>query len=110
MVLETVPIATTGTYTIQISDAGGALGVYAIQAYLNSYVKQGTSNITIGTATDISSSSYILGPGNADRLAVVGSLPAGRAHTGDAFVSARYYGFYDRRDVSRFCGSTPPGM
>ena len=67
-----------------------------IQAYLNSYVKQGTSNITIGTATDISSSSFVLGPGNADRLAVVGSLPAQTSlQTGDVFVSARYEVFYD---------------
>ena len=51
VVLETVPIATTGTYTIQISDAGGSPGLYSVQAYLNSYLKQGTSNFTIGTAT-----------------------------------------------------------
>ena len=95
VVLETVPLATTGTYTIQISDAGGALGVYDITAYLNSYLKQGTSNFTIGTATDISSSSYVLGPGNADRLAVVGSLPTDVVQPGDAFVTARFYGFYN---------------
>ena len=38
--LETVPIATTGTYTIQISDANGNIGLYSIQAYLNSYLKR----------------------------------------------------------------------
>jgi methionine-rich copper-binding protein CopC len=86
--LETAPIATTGTYTIQISDANGNLGLYDIQAYLNSYLKVGTSNDTIATAQDISSSSYLLGPGNADRLAVVGSLPAGAIHSGDAFVAS----------------------
>ena len=30
-------------------DVGGALGTYNIQAYLNSYVKQGTSNLSIGS-------------------------------------------------------------
>jgi len=73
--LETVPVDSTGTYTIQISDAGGNLGLYSIQAYLNSYIKQGTSNDTIGTAQDLSSSSYLLGPGDADRLGVVDPNP-----------------------------------
>jgi len=92
--LETVPVASTGTYTIQISDAGGNLGLYSIQAYLNSYIKQGTSNDTIGTAQDLSSSSYLLGPGDADRLAVVGSLPSNIITPGTVFVSSRYYGDY----------------
>ena len=85
-VLETVPVATGGVYTIQVSDAGGNLGLYSVQAYLNSYVKTGTSNVSIGTAQDISGSSYFLGPGNADRLAVVGQpLPVGPSF-GDALV------------------------
>ncbi len=66
-------------YKIQISDAGGNLGLYSVQAYLNAYVKTGTSNISIGTAQDISGSSYLLGPGDADRLGVVGSLPTIRS-------------------------------
>ena len=88
-VIENAAAATTGNYTIQIKDAGGSLGLYSIQAYLNSYVKQGTSNLSIGTAQDISGSSYVLGTGNADRLAVVGSLPTGRLQTGDVFVASR---------------------
>jgi hypothetical protein len=77
--LETVPVATTGTYEIHISDAGGALGTYNIQAYLNTYLKQGGSNVSIGTALDLSSSSYLLGPGNADRLAVLYDAPGGNS-------------------------------
>jgi protocatechuate 3,4-dioxygenase beta subunit len=88
--LETVPVATTGSYTIQVSDANGNLGLYGIQLYLNSYLKVGTSNLSIATATDISGSSFVLGPGNADRLAVVGSLPAHVIHNGDAFVAASF--------------------
>ena len=74
-VIETAPVATTGTYTIKVSDAGGNVGLYSIQAYLNSYVKQGNSNGTIGTAQDLTSSSYVLGSGNADRLGVVDPNP-----------------------------------
>ena len=60
-----------------------------IQAYLNSFVKQGTSNLSIPTAADLSGSSYLLGPGNADRLAVVGSLSAGDLQPGDVFVASQ---------------------
>ncbi len=93
-VIETAPVTTTGTYTIAISDANGNLGLYSIQAYLNSYVKQGTSNDTIATAQDISGSSYLLGSGDADRLGVVGSLPSNVLNVGDVYVSSRFYGFY----------------
>ena len=93
--LETVPITTTGTYTIEISDANGNTGLYSIQAYLNSYVEAGHLESSIPTAVDITSSSYLLGPGNADRLAAVGSLPTNILNVGDVFVSSRYYGFYN---------------
>ena len=93
-VIETAAIATTGTYTIVISDANGNVGQYSVQAYLNSYVKEGTSNSTIATADDISGSSYELTPGDADRLGVVGSLPTDVLSVGDVFVSSRYYGSY----------------
>ncbi len=85
VVIENAPAATTGTYTIQISDSSGNLGLYSIQAYLNSYVKQGTSNDTIGTAQNINPSSYTLSSGS-NRLGLVGSLPAGTLQPGDAFV------------------------
>ena len=71
--IETAPVATTGIYTIKIKDINGNIGLYTIQAYLNSYVKQGT-NATIAAAEDISGSSYALSPGTADRLAVVGTI------------------------------------
>ena len=93
-VIETAAISTTGTYTIAISDANGNLGLYSVQAYLNSYVKQGTSNLSIATAQDLTSSSYVLDSSGSDRLAVVGSLPTGVINTGDVYVSSRYYGFY----------------
>ncbi len=93
-VIETAAVATTGIYTIEISDANGNLGLYSIQAYLNSFVKQGTSNDTIATADDISGSSYSLGSGYADRLGVVGSLPSNLVSVGDVYVSSRYYGDY----------------
>ena len=81
-VIETIAISTGGVYTIQVSDAGGNTGAYSIQAELNAYVKTGTSNVSIGTAQDLSSSSIALGSGTADRLAVVGSLPTRRPDDG----------------------------
>ena len=61
---------TTGTYTIEIvSDQNGNNGQYTIQATLNAFVKQGTSNDTIGTAQDLTGTSFGLGHGGADRLA-----------------------------------------
>jgi protocatechuate 3,4-dioxygenase beta subunit len=94
VVIETISAATTGTYKIGISDANGNIGQYSIQAYLNTYVKQGTSNDTIATAQDLSGASYGLDSVGSDRLAVVGSLPANFLSNGDAYVSSRYWGFY----------------
>ena len=93
-VIETAAIGTTGTYTIAIFDANGNIGQYSIQAYLNSFVKQGTSNDTIPTAQDLTPSSYGLDSLGDDRLAAVGSLPANVINPGDVYVSARYYGDY----------------
>ena len=54
----------------------GNVGQYSIQATLNAFVKTGTSNDTIGTAQDLTGTSYGLGSGGADRLGAVGSLPS----------------------------------
>ena len=93
-VIETAPAATTGTYTIAISDLNGNVGQYSIEATLNAFVKTGTSNDTIATAQDLTGSSYGLDSNGDDRLAAVGSLPTNVVNTGDVYVSARYYGFY----------------
>ncbi len=93
-VIETAPVTTTGTYTIVVYDVNGNIGQYSIQATLNAFVKTGTSNDSIATAQDLTGSSYSLGTGGADRLGAVGSLP-NYLSTGDVFVSARYYGFYE---------------
>ena len=93
-VIQTAPIATGGTYTIQISDAAGTLGLYSAAAYLNLYLGSGASNLSIETAEDISGSSVALGSGAADRMAVLGSLPAGVLEPGSVFVASRFYGFY----------------
>jgi hypothetical protein len=90
-VIQTATVATTGTYTIRIKDTAGNLGFYSIQVYLNSYVKQGTSNSSLSSATNLSGSSYALGSSGTDRLAVVGSLPANPLTTGDAFVVSLDY-------------------
>ena len=84
-VIETAPITTTGTYTIAISDLNGNIGLYSVQATLNSFVKTATSNDTIATAQDLTGSSYGLGTGGADRLAALGTLVGGPSF-GDALV------------------------
>ena len=94
VVIETAPVTTTGTYSIEVSDANGNVGLYSIQAYLNTAVKTGTSNDTIATAQDLTPTSYVLDSSiGIDRLAVVGSLPANSVvSTGDVFVSSKGYG------------------
>ena len=78
-VIETAPVATTGTYTIVVYDVNGNIGQYSIQATLNAFVKTGTSNDTIATAQDISGSSYSLTPRQC-RSAGRGGQPAGQCH------------------------------
>ena len=92
--IETAPVATTGTYTIVVYDVNGNTGQYTIQATLNAWVKTGTSNDTIATAQDLTGSSYGLDSTGGDRLAATGSLPSEVVSTGDVYVSSRYYGFY----------------
>ena len=72
----------------------GNVGQYSVQAYLNSFVKQGTSNDTIATAQDLTGTSYGLDSSGSDRLAAVGSLPSEVISNGDVYVSSRYYGSY----------------
>src|SRR5262249_26702699 len=88
-VIETLPISVRGVYTIQVSDAGGNLGLYTIQATLNAFVKTGIANDTIGGAQDLNPGSISLGSGVATQLGAVGTLLGGPA-AGDAYVVARY--------------------
>jgi hypothetical protein len=75
--IETIPVSTTGTYTIAIRDLNGTIGQYAIEATLNAAQEGEFSNNTIARAQDLTGTSYVLGSGGADRLAAEGSLEPG---------------------------------
>ena len=76
VVLESAPIATTGTYSLIVGGSGGTTGAYTLQAILNAAYKPSTfSNNTIGTALNLSSAFSSLGTTPfADRAGVVGTL------------------------------------
>jgi protocatechuate 3,4-dioxygenase beta subunit len=91
VVLQTAPAATTGTYTIELSDATGMnIGLFHAQVILNAAldtgIHGGAENSTIATAQDLTASSVALGTGGADRLAVLGGIEPGGAVFGDALV------------------------
>ena len=77
--LQTVPVSTAGTYTIEVSGAGGTTGTYTLNVTLNAALEAenhgGGSNNTIGTAQDLASSFIPLPTGS--RAAAVGSVLAG---------------------------------
>jgi hypothetical protein len=103
VVLQTVPAATAGTYTITIGDSAGVLGLYSVELTLNAAAEReshsGTPfNGSIGSAEDISSSVIQLGAG-VDRLAVLGEIVGGPT-AGDAYVVSRYNDVVYRVDVS----------
>ena len=78
VVLQTVPAAAGGTYTVTVGGAAGSTGPYTVQVILNAAVEAeqhgGPSNDTLHTAQDIDPSFLAL-TGSARRGAVVGSLP-----------------------------------
>ena len=71
------------------------LGLYSIQAYLNSYVKQGTSNVIDRDGQDLTQQ---LVPARSRQRRSAGAWWAACRPTsltaGDVFVSSRFYGFY----------------
>ena len=76
VVLESSPIATSGTYSLIVGSSGGTIGSYTLQAILNALYDSSTStNNSIATATDLSNSFTSLGTTPfADRAGVVGQL------------------------------------
>jgi len=91
--IPAVQAPTTGTYTIQVNDAGGQIGEYTIQAVLNALVDPasygGPPDGSIGTAQPLDPYATSIGYG-AQRIAVLGSITGSLISSGDAIVSARY--------------------
>lgn len=86
VILESVPVATAGTYTITVSGSGS--GNYTLQAVLNAYLKQATdADNSLAAAIDLSSSFASLGTTpSSDRAGVIG--------TTNSTGSADFYKFY----------------
>jgi hypothetical protein len=78
VMLQALPVATAGTYTIIVGGAGGTTGTYAVDALLNAVRETeglgGPSDDTRATAQNIDASFLPVGGGR--RGAVVGALPA----------------------------------
>lgn len=78
--LNTLPAATAGTYTVIVSGAGGTTGGYSVQLTLNAALERegllgGESNNTLATAQNINGA-FITLAGTASRAAVLGALAA----------------------------------
>jgi pre-peptidase len=76
VVLQTVPVATAGTYTLLLGGVAGSTGSYTLQTILNAAYVQSSDNInSIGTAYDLNAAFAGLGSTPfADRAGVVGTL------------------------------------
>jgi hypothetical protein len=79
-VLQTAPVTAAGTYTITVGGAGGTIGNYTVQAFLNAALESesnsGPSNNTPATAQDLNPSFLTLQTSlaSATRGAVVGQF------------------------------------
>ncbi len=76
--LQSLPVATTGTYTIEVTDSGSTTGSFDLGVVLNADIESelltGTANDTAGTAQDIGGAFVALPGGVGDRAAVDGSV------------------------------------
>jgi hypothetical protein len=90
VVLQTLPVASSGTYTLTISGASGTIGGYTVGLTLNAALESetlgGPTNDTLATAQNLDSSAVSLG-GSATRLAVLGTIGAGPVGAGEDFES-----------------------
>jgi sugar lactone lactonase YvrE len=93
-VLQTIPTATAGTYTVRVSGASSTTGAFTVRLTLNAAlqnelygVTSAGSDDTIVGAQDLSGAFVDLG-GGASRAAVLGKVPGG-AVTGDVWVVTR---------------------
>ncbi|MHC4562200.1 MAG: S8 family serine peptidase [Planctomycetota bacterium] len=82
VVLQTIPSAAGGTYTVTVAGVGSTTGTYELQVVLNAAAEaenhDGPANDSLAAAEDIEGSFIALG-GGASRGAVTGDLPDGQA-------------------------------
>ena len=88
VILQTVPIATTGTYTFTVSGLNGSIGGYTVEADLNAALSTsaygGAANNSLAAAQTIDASFLSLGT-NAERGAVAGAITSDDRSPADAF-------------------------
>ena len=79
--LQSAPIASSGTYSLIVGGSGGTTGTYTLQAILNAVFKPSSLSInSIGTAYNLGPAFESLGTTPAaDRAGVVGTLGAAPA-------------------------------
>jgi hypothetical protein len=74
-VLQTIAAASADTYTITVGGAGGSVGAYTVQVFLNTALElkqhDGPPNTTLATAQNLDSA-FVALPKNASRGAVLG--------------------------------------
>ena len=74
--LQAVPAAATGTYSIEVAGVGGTSGCYEVELLMNAVHEAeafgGASNDTLAGAQDLDASFIALGAGGASRAAVLG--------------------------------------
>jgi len=80
LMLQTVPAATAGTYTVTVGTAASTTGDFEVQVTLNAALELeahgGATDDTLATAQDIDGSFINLTTGSAQRGAVLGSVSA----------------------------------
>ena len=91
-IVQSAPIATNGSYTIDVFGANSTTGSYTLQVILNADVEdeqyEGSPNDTLATAQNLDGA-FVALQGNADRAAVLGELPPSEGVTvfADSFES-----------------------
>jgi hypothetical protein len=77
VVLQTVPVSTSGAYTVAASGAAGSTGVYGLQSIVNAAFLQSSDSLdSFATAFDLSSAFATLGTTpSSDRAGIVGAHP-----------------------------------
>src|SRR5262249_27181221 len=77
VVVQTIPITSSGQYQIQVTGANGTMGLYQVQVTLNAALESeahgGAGNDSTASAQDLTGA-FVALPGNGSRAAVLGQM------------------------------------
>ena len=104
-VLQVVPTAGAGIYTIVVGGEADSTGQYTIQLVLNAAVEEeqhdGAANDDVFSAQDLDASFFTLGSGSAERAAVLGRTDGSQSAVGpDGFGYEAVSVPYEFEDIS----------